>query len=179
MRSRLRPRESLSLLASLWLGSGALGCGGGGAGADGGSGGGSQGKSFDACAIVTQADATALFGQTAKRDSDQLIVDPALLGQCSWTYEEQDSIGSTYSQNLHFRLWDGTGYNSAPSGADPLAVGQDGYVKVSEMSGIDIGWLQGGRSVVLTYFSIGATMPTNASMVEPMKMFAMEVSSRL
>jgi hypothetical protein len=163
-------------VAALLLSSALVGCGGD-AGTDGG---GSHSSDFDACAIVTEADATALFGQPAKPDEGNLVVDPAFLGQCNWTYEETDqSTGAVYSQSLFFHAWDSPDYNAPLPDADPLDVGSDGWAKVSEAAGVSIGWVQDDRSFSLGYFSIGPTMPTNASQLEPMKALAGEVSGRL
>ena len=143
------------------------------------SGNGSKAGEIDACTLLTMDDASALFGQPAKRDSDEPVVDPALLGQCHWTYEEEDEIGSVYSQSVHFYAWDSPRYHSAPTGADPLDVGEDGYVKWSEATGVDTGWLQNDRSYQLYYFSIGDTMPSNESKVDDVKALALTISQRL
>lgn len=178
---------SCGLVALALLGAG---CGGddgeGGSAQDGGANSGAQagasasskGK-LDACKIVGEQDATALFGQPAKRDADELVVDPALLGQCQWTYEKEDEIGSVASQSLQFYVWDGAEYHSVPPDAEPLEVGEDGYVKASEALGVDTGWVQDGRAIALSYFSIGTGMPSNASKVSAMKALALEISARL
>jgi len=164
----------------------AVGCGddaGAGANADasagGGSGTGSPSGEIDACAIVTQQDASMLFGEPAVRDQGADVVDRALIGACLWTYEQADEIGSVSSQLLQFYVWGSPDYHSAPPSSEPFAVGQDGYLAASDAVGVDIGWIQDGNSLLLSYFSIGDDMPTHASRIEPMKALALEVSGRL
>jgi hypothetical protein len=156
------------------------------ASADGSSDGGGAGSGaspqpgeIDACAIVTQQDASELFGQPAVPEQGTPVVDPALIGECLWTYEVEDEIGSVSSQLLQFYVWEGEMYHSVPEPSEPFAVGQDGYLVVSDLSGVDIGWIQDGNAIALSYFSIGDNMPTHASRVEPMKALALEVSDRL
>lgn len=165
-------------LVVLLLSSAVAGCGGDDSGSAKGASG--HGDDFDACAIVTEADASALFDQPAKSDPGNLIVDPAFLGQCNWTYEETDqSTGAVYSQSLFFTAWDSPDYNAPLPDADPLDVGTDGWATVSEAAGVSIGWVQDDRSFSLGYFSIGPTMPTNASQFEALKTLTDDVSDRL
>lgn len=154
------------------------GASGGDGGLAGGGGGASSATKLDACRIVTEQDASALFGDPATRDEGPAVVDPALLGRCLWTYEVEDEVGSTTSQLLQLYVWDGAAH-SVPPGSEPLDVGEDGYVDASEAIGVDIGWVQDDRAILLSYFSIGDDMPANLSRVEPMKTLAQEVSDRL
>jgi hypothetical protein len=162
----------------------AFGCGddagGDGASPSGGtgtSGSGSQGEGeIDACAIVTQADASQLFGEEATSEAPFA---PGALGACNWVYEVEDEIGSVSSQLLQFYIWPTEQYHSVPADSEPLDVGQDGYLEWSETLGVDTGWIQGGRALTLSYFSVGDGMPTHASRVEPMKQLASTVSDRL
>jgi hypothetical protein len=149
-------------------------------GQDGGAAGSSPAAGeLEACELVTQQDASALFGQPATRDDDAQVVNRGLLGQCLWTYEVEDEIGSVSSQLLQFYVWDGPVYHSVPANSDPLDVGEDGYVAASAAAGVDIGWVQDERAILLSYFSIGDDMPANLSKLEPMKALAQEVSDRL
>src|SRR5262245_50297537 len=90
-------------------------------------GGSSPGSLPAACNLVTEHDASALFAQPALRDEDELVVDPALLDQCQWTYTEEDENGSVASQSLQFYVWASAQYHSVPQDASPLEVGEDGY----------------------------------------------------
>jgi hypothetical protein len=144
--------------------------------AAGGSGGGSDGpQGVDACALVTQSDATALFGQPAVEDQeDAIIVDAQLLGECLWTWDTDTS-----NQLLQLYVWGSREYHSTPDASEPLAVGEDGNIVVSDVLGIDVEWLHGDWSLVLSYSNVGPDVPDVSSRVEPMKMLAATVDDRL
>jgi len=176
---RRRPsiRLAPSILAALACGA-LLACGGddGGAGSNGGGAGSNGSAALDACSVVTQADATALFGQPAVRQPQSVpIVDPGLLGECVWTWDTEMS-----SQLLQFYVWGSPEYHStAPDGAQTLPIGEQGYLTVAESVGIDAEWIQDDHTIVLSYFKIGPEAPELATQVEPMKALAQQVSDAL
>lgn len=156
-------------------GTGGAGIGGTGAGGSGGGADGAPGSEIDACAIVTRADATALFGEKATPDtSNNPVVDANLLGECLWAWDTETS-----GQLLQFRVWNGAEYHDVPDTAEAFAVGTDGYVNVDPFWGIDVEWVQDARTIELSYSNVGPDAPDTATKVEPMKALAFEVSSRL
>jgi hypothetical protein len=150
----------------------AAACGGGDD--DGGGGGSSE---LDACAIVTQADAEGLFGQTATTQEGAEVVDPALLGECLWYYEAADNS----NELLAVYVWDNASgnYYSATEGSDPYDLGDEGYIVVDENSGIDIGWRQDDVAVYLEFFSIGPMVPAAADKTAEVEALAAQASVRL
>jgi len=151
------------------------GCGGdSGGGGGGGSGGGAQ--KIDACKLLTQDDATQLFGQTAAQDSGAQITDPHLLGECLWRWED----ATTYdSQTIQFRLWDGENYYSEPTSAEPFAIGDKGYVGTDAFDSVDIGWLQGTVAVDLTYTTGGPTIYKATTKKDETKALALKVAGAM
>lgn len=148
-------------------------CGGGGGAGDGGE----ESKAIDACQLVTQADATALFGQPAVQDTGAVVVDPALLGECLWTWEAAD-----YSNHLlAIYVWNNENgyYYSAVEGAEPLEIGEEGYITVDDFTGVDIGWAQEEKAIYLDYFTIGPSVPVAATKVEEVKAIAWDVEAAL
>ncbi len=139
--------------------------------------GGEQTAEIDACALVTQEDAAALFGQPASAEEGALVTDPALLGQCLWTWEAADAS----NELLAIYVWDDTNglYYSAEDGADPLDIGEEGYIKVDDTTGVDIGWKQDGRAIYLDFFTIGPMVPAATTKVDQVQALAFEVEARL
>jgi hypothetical protein len=107
-------------------------------------------------------------------ENEALVVDPALLGECLWQWDTETS-----SQLLQFYVWDGPEYHSVPTGSEPFAVGEQGYVLVGPVLGIDIQWVQDGRTIVLSYSKVGPDAPPVETKVDAMKALAQEVSGRL
>jgi hypothetical protein len=171
----MRVLQSAALLAltSLAL----AGCGGDG-GDGGGVGGGGGSGGIDGCAIVTQEDATALFGLEA-------TLDPAgktsgMAGHCKWEAENADGD----SHSLTFSVWESEGYYSLPATADtqPYAIGETGHIRSAEVYGVSIMWIQNGLVPDLYYFTLGpsgASTPEASTKVEQMKTLAQKVSTAL
>jgi hypothetical protein len=163
---------SLLALASLALtGCGDDGNGGGGTGGGGGSG------SIDACAIVTQEDATALFGLEAQPDPASLI--PGMAGHCKW--EAESASGGQY---LSFSVWNGEGYYSMPTTTDtqPYAIGDKGHIKSADAYGVSIMWIQNGLVPDLYHFTLGpsgGSTPEATTKVEQLKTLAQKASAAL
>ena len=146
-------------------------CGGDDAAVDG-----DQPAVIDACQLVSQADAAALFGQPATRTTGAEVVDPALLGECLWEY-----VAADYSnQFLAIYVWDNDSdhYYDPLEGSEPYAIGDEGYIAIEE-AGVDIGWSQQSLAVYLNYFTVGPSVPAGSSKVEEVKALAAEVESRL
>lgn len=158
-------------LTALALGVGACGGEGGNEGGSGGSGGGS----FDACAVVTQADADALFENAASKETGTPITDPNLLGECLWGWQD----ASANSELLQFRVWNGAEYyGTPPADSQAYAIGDKGYVRVDSIAGIDIAWVQGSRTVNLSFSKVG-TPPDPATKLDGVKALAQKASGAL
>lgn len=131
---------------------------------------------IEPCAIVTQADATELFGAVAERDQGTLVSDPDYLGDCVWTYEPPGLLGS---QNVALNLWQGEAYYSPRAEAVPFQIGDGGSIYQSQSTGIDIDWLQGGKTAMLSYFNVGAGVPDALTKLDEVKALALKASNRL
>jgi hypothetical protein len=132
---------------------------------------------MDACRLVTQAEATTLFGQAAARETGVAVTDPNMIGECIWGHASEDG-----SHQLQVRVWASPQYYSAPADAftQPLDVGEKGYVRVHAASGVDIAFVQGGRVVELSYFTVGgANFPKATDRVDSVKQLARRASTRL
>ena len=125
----------------------------------------------DGCAIVTQADATALFGQPASPDSGHGAV--TMITQCLWTWDTDTS-----NQLLQFHIWDPLGYDM-PEDAEALDIGEGGYIRAHPVGGVDVAWLQGGQLISLAYSTIGPDAPRATERAEQVVALARQVSERL
>lgn len=130
----------------------------------------------DACAVVTQEDATALFGQPAKRQDGTGLKVPIMVGECLWTWD-----GETANQLLQFRIWSTEKAYSDPTdgGAERLTLGDKGYMRAHPLAGVDIQWVQGGRTVSLAYSTVGSAIPSPLTKVDAMKALAKKASGKL
>lgn len=139
--------------------------------------GGAQSAEIDACAIVTQEDATGLFGQPASPDEGALVTDPALLGECLWTWEAADAS----SDLLAIYVWDDQNglYYTEAEGAEPFDIGEEGYILVDDTTGIDIGWKQDAKAIYLDFFTIGPMVPAATTRVDAVKAIAQQAEARL
>jgi hypothetical protein len=157
---------SVAVIATV---AGMAGCGGdSGSSGSGGSGGGS---SFDACSIVTEADATAMFGNPAAKETGTTVADPHMLGECLWGFDD-----GSVSHLMEFRAWDSDAYYDAPADSQAFAIGDGGYTRTNPIAGVDIGWLQGGWTVSLSYGTAGATAPDPTAKLDDMKALAQKTS---
>lgn len=148
------------------------GSNGGSAGNGGSSGnGGGGGSEIDACAIVTQADANDLFGETAQQgDSSKL---PGLLGECLW-----EADGQMHGHLLQFAVWDGEEYYSEPADGQPLAVGEKGYIKVLDDS-VHMAWVQDDKGIVMSYSTYGTSITPAGDKEAEMRELANKASAAL
>jgi hypothetical protein len=126
---------------------------------------------IDACAIVTAEDAAAVFGQPASPDTGHSGV--SMIAQCLWTWDTESS-----NQLLQFHIWDPRGYDM-PENAEPLDLGEGGYVLNHPLLGVDIAWLQGGHHISLSYSTVGPDAPKAGERVEQMLALARQVADRL
>lgn len=141
-----------------------------------------QSENTSACDIVTQSDATQLFGKPAVKDEGAMVVDPAMSGECLWSWESEEYD----SQLLQVRIWNGnpglyyTETADVP-GAQALDIGDRGHVTVTEgaLGGVDIEWLQDGKTVSLTYSTVGNGVPDPEDKVEELKQLAQKASDKL
>lgn len=133
--------------------------------------------SVDACALVTEAEATALFSEAAARESGVAVTDPHMIGECIWGHDSP--VGS---HQLQVRVWDSPQYYSAPDDefTKPLGVGEKGYVRAQSASGVDIAWVQDGRVFELSYFTVGgAKMIRAVERVDAVTELARRTSAKL
>lgn len=129
------------------------------------------GEEINACAIVTQQDASDLFGGEAEQDESTA---PLVAGECIWSQDTDMA-----SQLLQFRVWDGEQFYFDDPEAEQLDLGDKGWMSVDDFAGIDIMWIQDGKTIDLSYFNVGEGMPTIDSKVEEMKALAQQVSDKL
>jgi hypothetical protein len=129
----------------------------------------------DACQIVTQADASTIFGEQATEDQGTPIADPNLLGDCLWTWDTE-----TENQLIQFRIWNGEQYYGEPApDSQPLDIGDKANIRVNEIAGVDIEWVQDGKTVSLSYSNIGQGLPDPASKVNDITTLAKKASAEL
>ncbi|MCP5117972.1 MAG: hypothetical protein GY953_44720 [bacterium] len=168
-------RCAMMLALSLSL----AGCGGGGNAPAEDSAAGERGAAnasgkIDACAIITQDDATKLFGKPASPDKGTPVVDPNMLGECLWTWDSETS-----NHLLQFRVWRGDQYYSAMPESQPIDFAATGYIRTHPVVGVDMGWIQDGKTVSLTYSTVGADVPEAQTKAEEVRQLALKVEARL
>jgi hypothetical protein len=165
--------RTLRLFGSLLLSVIGAGCGS----EDSKTSGGAVSQKIDGCAIVTQQDATALFGQNAVPESPESS--PRILGQCHWTWDTE-----TENQLLQFYIWESPQGYSTPSDAQPFTIGEKGNIRVVPggpgQGLIDVIWVQAGNTIVLDYSAIGSSnTPIGQAKVDAVKALALATSGRL
>lgn len=120
-----------------------------------GSGGANGINAFD---IVTTEHATEVFGAQAKLDGAEPVVNDVLAG-CGYSPLQYPG----YGQSLAFTLWRGAAYMGVPSGSEPLAIGDEGYVGTtsigSSTSIVIVKWLTGEVVAHLEYSTFGEAAP--------------------
>lgn len=129
---------------------------------------------LDACAIVTRDDATRLFGKPASPYSGTPVLDPNMLGECLWTWDSDTS-----NHLLQFRIWNGERYYSAMPDSQPVDFAATGFIRSHPMAGVDVGWIQDGRTISLSYSTVGPDVPKAQTRVDAVKELAATVSSRM
>lgn len=132
---------------------------------------------IDACAIVSQEDATEIFG--AEATTSDLGVSPVpdqfLDGVCGWDWDSPEAD----SQLIQFYVWSGKQFFSAAgaNGAEAYDIGDEGWIKVVDQS-VDFMWLHGDQTVSLSLFTIG-DIPDNPDRVDQMKALAAKIDAAL
>ncbi len=135
-----------------------------------------SGTNLDACALVTQADASVLFGQPATRQEGSEIAVPIMLGECLWTWD-----APTANQLLQFRVWSTEQAYSRPSDefVQDFRLGDRGHVHAHPQGGVSIEWIQGGKMIGLSYSKVGSAVPSPLTKTEAMKELARKVAGKL
>lgn len=132
-------------------------------------------KSIEACNAVTQQDATKIFGKPAsEEESNTLVVDPNMLGECLWSYDTETS-----SQLIQFRVWNGEIYFAPTADSETFDIGDKGAIRVNTFAGVDVEWVQDGKTITLSYFTTGSDVPDATTKVEEVKALAKQVEDRL
>lgn len=132
----------------------------------------------DACKIITQEDASALFGKPAVRQEGQMMLDQMMVSECIWTWDTD-----TQNQLLQFSIWNGEQYfDTSLTGAQPLDLGDRGLIRIN--GSVAIQWVQNGKTIDLDYstidFSSGAReIPKASTKVEEVKRLAKKVEGEL
>lgn len=132
---------------------------------------------FAACTFISVKDAEALFGHPATQKQGPTT---PLHGECDWDYDAPDNS----SQLLQLNIWTEDFYKQGgelvDADAQPFAIGErKGNIKVSDLTGIDISWVEKGRFIQLSYFTVGPSVPKATTKVEEVKALAKRVSAAL
>jgi hypothetical protein len=133
------------------------------------------GDDFDACAIVTAEDATQLFTEPASPSDGTVVTDPNFAGECLWEWTNADND----SRLLQFQVWNGTQYYSAPTDSEPYDIGEEGYLRVHPVGGVDISWVQNGQTIGIFYSTVGTSIPNATTQVDDVKALAQKTSGLL
>lgn len=133
---------------------------------------GDSGAKIDACALVTQADATALFGKPAVPEEGTPVFDPNMMGECLWTWDTE-----TGGQLLQFRVFNGPQYYSELPDAQPFDIGEQGNVRTNTFTGVDVEWIQDAKTYTLSYSTVGTDVPDATTKAEEVKQLAKKVAS--
>jgi hypothetical protein len=133
------------------------------------------GKS-DPCALLTQTDATALFGKPAATYKDGATTPDSRLNACGWDYAYPDNS----SHLLQLVVYDSDiAYSQVPD-SKPFAIGDKGNVVASALSGVEVMWVQKGKTLSLSYFTVGPlAVPNHTTKAEEVKALAKTIAARL
>ena len=133
------------------------------------------GKS-DVCALLTQADATALFGKPAAKHTGGAETPDSRLNACGWDYVYPDNS----SHLLQLVMYDSDIAYSQDPASKPFAIGDKGNVIVSDITGVDVMWVQKGKTLSLSYFTTGpSAVPDDTTKAELVKALAQTIAGRL
>jgi hypothetical protein len=138
--------------------------------------GGARDTQRDACAIVSQADATALFGQPAVRQEGDQYRPPGMIGECLWTWDTD-----TDNHLLQFRIWDtDQGYGQPDDEfTQPLDIGARGYVRSHPGAGVDVEWVQHNRTIALSYSKVGSNVADPRTKADAVEALARRIAAQL
>ena len=130
----------------------------------------------DPCALLTQTDATALFGKPAATYKDGAKTPDSKLNACGWDYSYPDNS----SHLLQIVVYDSDIAYSQDPASTPFAIGDKGNVMVSKLSGVDVMWVQKGKTYLLSYFTAGpSAVPSHTTKAEQVKALATTIAGRL
>jgi hypothetical protein len=132
---------------------------------------------FLACTFITVKDAEALFGQPATQQQGPTT---PLHGECDWHYEAPDHSSHLLQLNIWTENFYKQGGELVDADAQPFAIGErKGNIKVGDLTGIDISWVEKGRFIQLSYSTVGPSVPKARTKVEEVKALAKKVSAAL
>ena len=129
---------------------------------------------IDACNVVTQEDAAKIFNNAATKSEGVPVADPNVLGECEWSHDTDMN-----SQLIQFRVWNGEKYYGPSNDSKPLDVGDKGWIAVKQSAGVDMEWVQDGKTVQLSYFTTGPGAPAASAQTEAMKALAKQAAAKL
>ena len=133
------------------------------------------GKS-DPCAFLTQTDATALFGKPAATYKGGAKTPDSRLNACGWDYVYPDNS----SHLLQLVVYNSDIAYSQDPASTPFAIGDKGNVMVSDLSGVDVMWVQKGKTYLLSYSTVGpSAVPDDTTKAEEVKALAKTIATRL
>jgi hypothetical protein len=150
----MRSKTSAALTAALLLLFVVTGCGGGSVADDAStsaaSSGSRDGGFANACSLLTKADATGLFGEPAvSKPAEEPVAGQA--SRCIWHWDNPDPKVAE-NKSVQLTVWKGPQHYDAPSGSQPFAIGDRGYVQAhGQFKSVNIGWVQNGRTHSLVY----------------------------
>jgi len=134
-----------------------------------------KGKS-DPCALLTQTDATALFGKPAATYKDGAKTPDSNLNACGWDYAYPDNS----SHLLQLVVYNSDIAYSQDPASTPFAIGDKGNVMVSDLSGVDVMWVQKGKTYLLSYSTAcPSAVPDDTTKAEQGKALAKTIAARL
>jgi hypothetical protein len=131
-----------------------------------------EGGSIDGCTLVTQAEASELFGQTAERQEGTAF-GGTVIAECLWTWDTESS-----NQLLQVYVWPEAAYGPT-QGSEPFDLGERGHIRKHEVAGVDIAWVQDGMMVSLAYSTIGPDAPEAIDRAAAVEALARQAAERL
>jgi hypothetical protein len=132
---------------------------------------------FAACTFITVKEAEALFGHPATQKQGPTT---PLHGECDWDYDAPDNSSHLLQLNIWTEDFYKQGGELVDADAQPFAIGErKGNIKVSDLTGIDISWVEKGRFIQLSYSTVGPSVPKATTKVEEVKALATKVSAAL
>ena len=132
---------------------------------------------FLACTFITLKDAEALFGHPATQMQGPTTESH---GECDWDYDAPDNSSHLLQLNIWTENFYKQGGEFVDADAQPFAIGErKGNIKASDLTGIDISWVEKGRFIQLSYSTVGPSVPKATTKVEEVKALAKKVSAAL
>src|SRR5688500_15009348 len=112
---------------------------------------------FMACTFITVKEAEALFGHPATQQQGPTT---PLHGECDWNYDAPDNSSDLLQLNIWTEDFYKQGGEFVDADAQPFAIGErKGNIKVGDLTGIDISWVEKGRFIQLSYSTVGPSVP--------------------